>query len=162
MRYDIMPVIVEQIALIWRRRAGLSRVWGNEIMKEHNKTSAHHCGCGPLSEAQKHILHERGTEPPGSSPLNDEKRPGHYECAACGARLFNANTKYESGSGWPSFFHAEPGAVGERSDSSLGMQRVEIYCTGCHGHLGHVFPDGPQPTGLRYCTNGLALHFVSE
>ena len=118
------------------------------------------CGCMPLSEAQKRVLHGHGTEPPGSSPLNHEKRPGHYDCAACGKRLFSSGAKYESGSGWPSFFRAVPGAVGEREDRSLGMVRVEIHCAGCQGHLGHVFPDGPPPTGLRYCTNGLALHFV--
>lgn len=131
-------------------------------MKQPKQEQVPHCSCGPLNEAQKRVLHGHGTEPPGSSPLNHEKRPGHYDCAACGKRLFSSEAKYESGSGWPSFFRAVPGAVGEREDRSLGMVRVEIHCSGCHGHLGHVFPDGPPPTGLRYCTNGLALHFVPD
>jgi peptide-methionine (R)-S-oxide reductase len=113
-----------------------------------------------LTPEQHHILKEHGTERPGSSPLNHEKRAGRFMCAGCGAELFDASTKYESGSGWPSFFDAKPGAVQVSRDSSHGMVRTEFHCAQCGGHLGHIFEDGPNPTGLRYCTNGCALEFV--
>jgi len=112
-----------------------------------------------LTPEQHHILKEHGTERPGSSPLNYEKRTGRFMCAGCGAELFDSDTKYESGSGWPSFYQAKPGAVTTTSDTSLGMTRTEFNCAQCGGHLGHVFDDGPEPTGLRYCTNGCALDF---
>jgi peptide-methionine (R)-S-oxide reductase len=112
-----------------------------------------------LSPEQHHILKEHGTERPGSSPLNYEKRSGKFMCAGCGAELFDADTKYESGSGWPSFYQAKPGAVETTRDSSHGMVRTEFHCAQCKGHLGHIFEDGPEPTGLRYCTNGCALEF---
>jgi peptide-methionine (R)-S-oxide reductase len=88
-----------------------------------------------------------------------EKRPGEFQCAGCGADLFDASAKFESGTGWPSFYAALPGAVETTTDSSHGMVRTEFHCARCGGHLGHVFPDGPAPTGLRYCTNGCALDF---
>ncbi|MBS1034740.1 peptide-methionine (R)-S-oxide reductase MsrB [Gluconobacter cerinus] len=116
------------------------------------------CGVG-LTPEQRRILLEHGTEYPGSSPLNDEKRAGIYACAGCGRELFSSATKYESGSGWPSFFVPLENGVGTTQDVSHGMVRTEVHCAGCHGHLGHVFPDGPRPTGLRYCMNGLALDF---
>ncbi|QDH16436.1 peptide-methionine (R)-S-oxide reductase MsrB [Swingsia samuiensis] len=117
-------------------------------------------GCGAhLTPEQKQILLEHGTERPGSSPLNDEKRAGIYACAACGRDLFSSETKYESGSGWPSFFDILDHSVETTEDSRFGMVRTEVHCAQCHGHLGHVFPDGPPPTGLRYCMNGLALNF---
>ena len=112
-----------------------------------------------LSPAAFHVLREHGTEPPGSSPLNHEKREGEFKCAGCGASLYDSSTKYESGSGWPSFYKAKEGAVSTRNDASLGMMREEALCANCGGHLGHVFPDGPRPTGLRYCMNGAALKF---
>jgi peptide-methionine (R)-S-oxide reductase len=112
-----------------------------------------------LSPEQHHILKGHGTERPGSSPLNHEKRDGRFMCAGCGAELFDAKTKYESGSGWPSFNDAKPGAVGTTRDTSHGMTRTEFHCAQCGGHLGHIFDDGPGPTGLRYCTNGCALEF---
>ncbi len=118
--------------------------------------------CETLTPDQVRILREHGTERPGSSPLNHEKRPGVYRCAGCGNPLFTANAKYESGSGWPSFFDALPGAIEERKDVSHGMIRIEVLCAKCKGHLGHVFPDGPPPTGLRYCMNGLVLDFQPE
>lgn len=118
--------------------------------------------CGQLSADQVRILREHGTERPGSSPLNHEKRTGTYYCAGCGHPLFSSVTKYESGSGWPSFYEALPGAVETRTDSTHGMVRTEILCARCKGHLGHVFPDGPEPTGLRYCMNGLILDFVPK
>jgi len=116
-----------------------------------------------LPPERRQILELCGTEPPFSSPLLDEHRAGTFCCGACGAPLFAAGTKFESGSGWPSFFDViDRGAVATRTDTSHGMTRVEVTCAACGGHLGHVFPDGPQPTGLRYCINGLALDFDPE
>lgn len=112
-----------------------------------------------LSPEQFQVLRRHGTEPPGSSPLNREKRAGVYRCAGCGAVLFDSGTKYESGSGWPSFWRAREGAVATSQDDSHLMRRTEVHCANCGGHLGHVFPDGPQPTGERYCMNGVALRF---
>lgn len=107
------------------------------------------------------VLREGATERPGSSPLNSEKRPGAYVCAGCDLTLFRSETKFDSGTGWPSFFKAVPGSILQRKDTSLGMIRTEVLCRRCGGHLGHLFKDGPKPTGLRYCINGLALRFKS-
>ena len=112
-----------------------------------------------LSPEQFRVLREHGTERAGTSPLNYEKRTGIYHCAACDQPLFESSTKYESGSGWPSFFRPLPNAVATTTDKSHGMTRVEVHCQNCGGHLGHVFNDGPQPTGQRYCMNGLSLKF---
>jgi len=106
-----------------------------------------------------HVMREHGTERAGTSPLNQEHRPGLYACAACGLPLFEASTKFDSGTGWPSFFSPLPHAVGTTTDRSFGMSRTEVHCARCGGHLGHVFPDGPPPTGERYCMNGVALKF---
>jgi len=105
------------------------------------------------------VLREAATERPFSSPLLKEHRRGTFVCAACDKDLFDSATKFESGTGWPSFWKALPGSVIERPDRSLLMERTEILCARCGGHLGHVFDDGPKPTGLRYCMNGLALNF---
>ena len=105
------------------------------------------------------VLRKHGTERPGSSPLNHEKREGMYRCAGCGQPLFDSKTKYESGSGWPSFYAPKSGAVETSVDRSLLMTRTEVHCGNCGGHLGHVFPDGPAPTGQRFCMNGVALKF---
>jgi len=105
------------------------------------------------------VLRQHGTEPPGSSPLNQEKRGGTFICAGCGQPLFSSETKFESGTGWPSFWRPLDGAVATSTDRSLLMMRTEVHCANCSGHLGHVFPDGPEPTGLRYCMNGTALAF---
>lgn len=107
------------------------------------------------------VLRQHGTERPGTSPLNHEKRPGRFICAGCGQALFDAATKYESGTGWPSFYAPVEGAVGTQVDRALFMVRTEVHCANCGGHLGHVFPDGPPPTGLRYCMNGAAMSFES-
>ena len=116
-----------------------------------------------LTAEQYHVLRKHGTEPPGSSPLNAEKRGGTFTCAACGQPLFSADAKFESGTGWPSFWKpVEDHAVATTTDRSLFMTRTEVHCAKCEGHLGHVFPDGPQPTGLRYCMNGVALAFEPE
>jgi peptide-methionine (R)-S-oxide reductase len=112
-----------------------------------------------LTSEQFHVLREHGTERAGTSPLNFEKRDGTFSCAACGQPLFSSDTKFESGTGWPSFFRPIEGAVGTTEDRTYGMRRVEVHCSRCGGHLGHVFPDGPQPTGERYCMNGVALAF---
>ncbi|HXY98244.1 MAG TPA: peptide-methionine (R)-S-oxide reductase MsrB [Steroidobacteraceae bacterium] len=105
------------------------------------------------------VLRQQGTERAGTSPLNDEHRAGTFRCAGCGQPLFDADTKFESGSGWPSFFKPLTGAVGTTEDRSHFVQRTEVHCAKCGGHLGHVFADGPKPTGERYCMNGVALKF---
>ena len=113
-----------------------------------------------LTPEQHQVLREHGTEPRGSSPLNKEKRAGTFRCAGCGEPLFSSETKYESGTGWPSFWSPlRTEAVATTADHSYSMARTEVHCATCGGHLGHVFPDGPQPTGLRYCMNGIALEF---
>jgi peptide-methionine (R)-S-oxide reductase len=105
------------------------------------------------------VLREHGTERPGTSPLNAEKRPGTFVCAGCDTALFETDTKFESGTGWPSFFAPIEGGVGTTTDRSFFMTRTEVHCANCGGHLGHVFPDGPPPTGQRYCMNGVAMRF---
>ena len=112
-----------------------------------------------LTPEQFQVLREHGTERAGTSPLNVEKREGIFTCGACGQPLFTSDTKYESGSGWPSFYRPIEGAIDTTTDRSYGMTRVEVHCAQCGGHLGHVFPDGPKPTGERYCMNGVALKF---
>ena len=112
-----------------------------------------------LDPAQFHVLRKHGTERAGTSKLNAEKRPGTFACAGCGKPLFAADAKFESGTGWPSFTQPLDGAVATTQDRSLFMSRTEVHCADCGGHLGHVFPDGLRPTGLRYCMNGVAMTF---
>lgn len=112
-----------------------------------------------LSPAAYATLRHEATERPGSSPLNAEKRAGTFACAGCEQALFSAKTKFESGTGWPSFWAPLPGAVGTRTDRSMLLARTEVHCSRCGGHLGHVFDDGPRPTGKRYCMNGVAMKF---
>ena len=112
-----------------------------------------------LDEAQYYVLRKHGTERAGTSPLNHEKRKGTFECAGCDLALFSSDTKFESGTGWPSFYQPLENAVGKTEDRTFGMLRTEIHCRRCGGHLGHVFDDGPKPTGLRYCMDGFALVF---
>ncbi len=108
------------------------------------------------------VLFEEGTEPPGSSPLDREKRDGTFVCAACFLPLFDSSRKYDSGTGWPSFWEPLPAAVATRTDYKLIFPRTEYHCARCGGHQGHIFKDGPKPTGLRYCNNGLALQFIAR
>ena len=112
-----------------------------------------------LTPEQYRIMRQHGTEAPGSCALLREKRPGTFVCAGCGQPLFKADTKFESGTGWPSFNDPLPGSIGATEDASYGMVRTEVHCSRCGSHLGHVFPDGPPPTGLRYCINGVATNF---
>ncbi|WP_077086381.1 peptide-methionine (R)-S-oxide reductase MsrB [Mycobacterium rhizamassiliense] len=114
-----------------------------------------------LTPQQYAVLRTGSTEAPYSSPLNGQHNVGIFGCAGCAQDLFSSTTKFDSGTGWPSFWKALPNAVLERQDSTLGMSRTEVLCSRCGGHLGHVFDDGPQPTGLRYCMNGVALQFRS-
>ena len=119
-------------------------------MKKFNKN---------LSSEQKLILFNEGTESPGSSELNFEKREGSYHCINCDIRLFDSSTKYESGSGWPSFFKSLPDVFETKTDFNIGYARMEYHCKNCKGHHGHIFDDGPKPTGKRYCNNGSCLIF---
>ena len=113
-----------------------------------------------LTPQQYEILRKQGTERPGSSPLLKEHRKGVFACAGCDLPLFSSETKFESGTGWPSFYQPLPQAVATKTDRSFFMTRTEVHCSRCLGHLGHVFDDGPQPTGLRYCMDGVALRFI--
>ena len=115
-----------------------------------------------LDPQQYNVLRKHSTERAFTSPLNDEKRTGSFVCAGCGTPLFDSATKFESGTGWPSFWQPLPGGVGTTTDRSFFMTRTEVHCAKCGGHLGHVFPDGPAPTGQRYCMNGAAMKFEEK
>jgi peptide-methionine (R)-S-oxide reductase len=115
-----------------------------------------------LSSEQFHVLRKHGTERAGTSPLDKVYKPGIYKCSGCGQELFKADTKFNSGTGWPSFFDPLPNATATTTDRSFFTVRTEVHCSNCGGHLGHVFDDGPAPTGKRYCMNGVSLEFVPE
>ena len=115
-----------------------------------------------LDSEQKIVLFEEGTEPTGSSKLNEEKREGSYHCVNCGIKLFESNSKYESGSGWPSFFQSLPDVFETKTDHILGYPRIEYHCKNCGGHHGHIFEDGPEPTRERFCNNGICLIFIPK
>ena len=114
-----------------------------------------------LSDSAYRVLRSEGTEPPHSSPLNLEMRAGHFHCAGCDLPLFASSAKYESGTGWPSFFETLAGALGTKTDFKMILPRTEYHCARCGGHQGHLFSDGPRPSGRRYCNNGVALRFVA-
>lgn len=116
-----------------------------------------------LTPEQYHVCREHGTEPAFTGRYHASKEPGRYQCSACGAELFDSEEKYDSGSGWPSFWQpTRPEAVGTTDDTRYGMRRTEVHCRRCGAHLGHVFPDGPEPTGLRYCINSISLDFLAR
>ena len=115
-----------------------------------------------LNPEQFYVLRKHGTEPPGSSALNAEKRHGTFTCAGCGRPLFSSDSKFESGTGWPSFFTSIPGHLASKRDFKLILPRTEYHCVRCEGHHGHLFNDGPQPTGQRWCNNGVALRFIPK
>ena len=140
------------ISLVTGSRAGFAEDF--EITKTEAEWKA------LLAPEQYAVLREENTEPPNSSPLLDEHRKGTFACAGCDLPLYSSETKYDSGTGWPSFYDVLPNAVGKKEDNTLFSTRTEVHCRRCGGHLGHVFDDGPPPTGLRYCMNGLALKFV--
>jgi len=146
------------LAAIWPKRKNAMAHHGNieklDLGKEEWKKR--------LTDQQFHILREEGTEPAGSSALNNEKRKGTFVCAGCELELFPSEYKYESGTGWPSFYEVISGHVETKTDFKLIWPRTEYHCARCGGHQGHVFDDGPQPTGLRYCNNGLALKFIPD
>ena len=112
-----------------------------------------------LTPEQNYILKQEGTEPPGSSPLNNEKREGSYHCAGCDIKLFDSDMKFDSGTGWPSFYKSLPNVFETKTDNHIGYERTEYHCKNCKGHHGHLFDDGPKPTGKRYCNNGTCLVF---
>jgi peptide-methionine (R)-S-oxide reductase len=114
-----------------------------------------------LSPAAYRVLRQEGTETPYTSPLDKEKRRGTFVCAGCNQRLFSSATKFDSGTGWPSFYQPLAGGIGTSTDYKIGLPRTEVHCARCGGHLGHVFNDGPKPTGKRYCMNGVAMKFVA-
>ena len=115
-----------------------------------------------LTPAQYNILRNEGTEQPFTSPLNNEKREGEYVCAGCNTKLFHSSMKYDSGTGWPSFFQHYPGVIGTKVDFKMIIPRIEYLCLVCEGHHGHVFDDGPEPTGKRFCNNGIVLKFIAK
>lgn len=141
---------------LWARRGGSARAEGAVFEVVHTEEEWRRL----LTRNQFAVLREAATERPYSSPLNDEHRTGVFHCAGCDLPLFDSETKFESHTGWPSFYQPLVDAVGTERDTSYGMVRTSVHCRRCGGHLGHVFDDGPRPTGLRYCMNGLALKFV--
>lgn len=141
----------------------------NKMKGRKNMSGCDNTGCGcdfgddKLTKEQREVLRKEGTERPFSSPLNDEKRTGKFVCAGCGQVLFSSDSKFDSGTGWPSFFQVIEGSVETKEDLTYPERpRVEYHCANCGGHQGHVFEDGPEPTGLRYCNNGLALSFIPD
>jgi peptide-methionine (R)-S-oxide reductase len=144
------------------RRDGMKRFFGGgqaEAAEDYPVQHSEEEWRQKLTPAQFTVLRKHGTERAGTSPLNLEKRDGVFVCAGCGQKLFASGTKFESGTGWPSFYAPLEGAVDTTEDRSLFMTRTEVHCSRCGGHLGHVFPDGPRPTGQRYCMNGAAMGF---
>jgi peptide-methionine (R)-S-oxide reductase len=153
------PASVEELQKNWRdfAPAGRELPTANSMMRRTNDEWRK-----VLTAKQYNILREEGTEFPGTSELNNEKRAGLYVCAGCDLPLFTSAMKFESGTGWPSFFTTIPGVFQQKTDYKIGLPRDEYHCVRCGGHHGHVFDDGPKPTGLRYCNNGIALKFLPK
>ena len=145
------------LAAVFSHRQAPAAAGGSEVF-EFTLTDAQ--WRAKLTPQQYAVLRQESTERPRSSPLNKEHRPGTFACAGCALPLFSSSTKFDSGTGWPSFWKPLDKAVATRTDRTFGMARTEVHCRRCGGHLGHVFNDGPQPTGLRYCMNGLSLQFT--
>lgn len=152
-----LAIVVAGGSAAWLARSGgpamASSEGGFEVVKTEQEWRS------ILAEAQYEVLREESTERAFSSPLNDEKRAGMFHCAGCDQAVYSSETKFDSGTGWPSFWDSEPDAIGTREDNTLFMTRTECHCSRCGGHLGHIFEDGPPPTGLRHCINGVALTF---
>lgn len=160
-RRDVLHVVLG-LGTVSAALAGVRGLWSGGPAQAAKSYEVRHSDAEwqkLLAPDQYRILRKAGTEPPRSSPLNQEKRAGVYSCAGCALPLFSSATKFESGTGWPSFWQPLDQAVVEESDTTLFMKRTEVLCRRCGGHLGHVFDDGPKPTGLRYCMNGVALNF---
>jgi len=143
-------------ALTWRPQMAMTAEKAFEVTRSEDEWRR------ILSKEQFDVLRKHGTERAGSSPLNREKRKGTFACAGCDLPVYSSETKYESGTGWPSFWQPLPNAIGTSSDRSWFTTRTEVHCRRCGGHLGHVFDDGPKPTGLRYCMNGVAMKFAPD
>jgi peptide-methionine (R)-S-oxide reductase len=156
-RFLVGAAVVSMLPMAWRGLVGGDRKSSSAIEKIHKSEEEWRA---LLTEEEFHVLREEGTEPPGSSPLNEEKRTGTYICAGCALPLFKSEWKFESGTGWPSFYTAMKDHVETRKDYLLFIPRTEYHCARCSGHQGHVFNDGPQPTGQRWCNNGVALDFI--
>jgi peptide-methionine (R)-S-oxide reductase len=148
-------ISVAALAAMWWTHGGIADAGEFEIVRSDDEWRR------LLKPAAYNVLRHHGTERPYSSPLNGEKRSGTFACAGCELPLFASATKFESGTGWPSFYRPLPNAIGTSGDWSLLVKRTEVHCHRCGGHLGHVFEDGPPPTGLRYCINGVALTFAA-
>ena len=150
----LCTLTVTSLAILPGLAAGEALAAVEKIMKTNEQWKKQ------LTPEQYDILREDGTEAPFSSPLNNEKRAGIFACVACSLPLFDSGTKFDSGTGWPSFYDPLPQALETKTDYKIGVARTEYHCARCGGHQGHVFNDGPQPTGLRYCNNGVALKFI--
>ena len=164
-RLDRRAVLFGGTALAALAAVPLARALANEgepVAGSFEVTHADEEWLAILGPASFAIMRRQGTEPPWSSALLDEHRAGAFHCAGCDLPLFDAATKFESGTGWPSFWQPLDDAIGTTSDYILGYERIEVHCRRCGGHLGHVFEDGPPPTGLRYCMDGLSLKFVAQ
>jgi len=162
-RRDLLRGALGALALVWLGRAQAARAAESPSSASVQPLDVPHTVWRKLVSPQAYaVLFEEATEPPGSSPLEHEKRPGTYVCAACHLPLFLSSAKFDSGTGWPSFFRAIPAHVATKRDFTLLLPRTEYHCARCDGHQGHLFDDGPKPTGLRYCNNGVALAFVPE